>query len=125
MFPGGKLQSYKSLVRGSLARHQLALGRGFAFNLGQPRDPMALQAAMQRRARQMRNGGLERVGNRRAAAGYAFGRRSRSPRLQRSGRLIGAPWVLSEDRKTDFRDFHSVMVFGLTPWRLASALRLS
>jgi hypothetical protein len=27
---------------------ELALGRGFAFDLGQPRDPMAPQAAMQR-----------------------------------------------------------------------------
>ncbi len=27
--------------------------------------------------------------------------------------------------ETDFRDFHLAMVFGLTPWRLASALRLS
>jgi hypothetical protein len=40
---------------------ELALGRGFAFDLGQPRDPMALQAAMQGRARQMRNGGLKGV----------------------------------------------------------------
>jgi hypothetical protein len=40
---------------------ELALGRGFAFDLGQPRDPMALQAAMQGRARQMRNGGLKGI----------------------------------------------------------------
>ena len=38
---------------------------------------------------------------------------------------LGAAWVLSEDHRSDFRDFHFAMVFGLTPWRLASALRLS
>src|SRR5208282_6768620 len=40
---------------------ELALGRGFAFDLGQPRDSMALETPMQRRARQMRNGGLKGV----------------------------------------------------------------
>ena len=40
---------------------ELALGRGFAFDLRQARDPVALQAAMQRRARQMRDGRLQRV----------------------------------------------------------------
>ena len=40
---------------------ELALGRSFAFDLWQPRDSMALEATMQRRARQMRNGGLKRV----------------------------------------------------------------
>ena len=40
---------------------ELALGRGFAFDLRQPGDPMALQTAMQRRARQVRNGRLQSV----------------------------------------------------------------
>jgi hypothetical protein len=40
---------------------ELALGRGFAFDLRQPRDPMALKASMQRRAPQMRNRRLKRV----------------------------------------------------------------
>ena len=40
---------------------ELTLGRSLAFDLRQPRDPMALQAAMQRRARQMRNCRLKRV----------------------------------------------------------------
>ena len=40
---------------------ELALRRGFAFDLRKPRDPVALQAAMQRRARQMRNCRLKRV----------------------------------------------------------------
>ena len=40
---------------------ELSLGRGFPFNLGQPRDSMALQAAVQRRARQVRDGRLKRV----------------------------------------------------------------
>ena len=40
---------------------EFAFGGGFAFDLGQPRDSMALQAAVQRRARQMRDGRLKRV----------------------------------------------------------------
>ena len=40
---------------------ELALGRSLAFDPRQPRDPMALEAAMQRRARQMRNCRLKRV----------------------------------------------------------------
>jgi hypothetical protein len=40
---------------------ELALGRGFAFDLRQPRYSVALKAAMQRRARQMRNRRLKRV----------------------------------------------------------------
>src|SRR6188472_1851417 len=40
---------------------ELAPGRGFALNLRQARDPMTLKAAMQRRARQMGNGGLKRI----------------------------------------------------------------
>jgi hypothetical protein len=38
-----------------------ALGRSFAFDLWRPRDSMTLQAAMQRRARQVRDRRLERV----------------------------------------------------------------
>ena len=38
---------------------EFSLGGGFAFDLRQPRDPMALQTAMQGRARQMRDGGLQ------------------------------------------------------------------
>ena len=40
---------------------ELALGRSFAFDLRQARDPMALEAAMQRRARQMRDGRLQSI----------------------------------------------------------------
>jgi hypothetical protein len=40
---------------------EFACGGGFAFDLRQPRDPMALQAAMQRRARQMRDRGLQGI----------------------------------------------------------------
>src|SRR5215831_11321800 len=41
---------------------ELALGRGFAFNLRQPRDSMTLEATMQRRApRQMRDRRLQSV----------------------------------------------------------------
>ena len=39
-------------------RLEFALGGGFAFDLRQPRDSVTLQAAMQRRARQMRDGRL-------------------------------------------------------------------
>ena len=40
---------------------KLPLGRSFAFDLGQPRYSMALQAPMQRRARQMRDGRLQSI----------------------------------------------------------------
>src|ERR1700722_622989 len=40
---------------------EFALGGGFAFDLRQPRDSMALQAPMQRRARQMRDGRLQSI----------------------------------------------------------------
>jgi hypothetical protein len=40
---------------------ELTLGRSLAFDLRQPGDPMALKAAMQRRARQVRNCRLKRV----------------------------------------------------------------
>jgi hypothetical protein len=40
---------------------ELALGRGFAFDLRKPRNPVALKTAMQRRARQIRNCRLKRV----------------------------------------------------------------
>jgi putative transposase len=40
---------------------KLALGRSFAFDLRQARDPMALEAAMQRRARQVRDGRLQSI----------------------------------------------------------------
>ena len=38
---------------------EFAFGRGFAFDLGQPRDPVALQTPVKGRARQMRDGGLK------------------------------------------------------------------
>jgi len=37
---------------------ELVLGRGFAFDLREPGDPMALQTAMKRRTCQMRDGRL-------------------------------------------------------------------
>ena len=40
---------------------KLPLGRSFAFDLRQPRYSMALQAPMQRRARQMRDGRLQSI----------------------------------------------------------------
>src|SRR5262249_49687295 len=40
---------------------ELAPGRGFAFDLREPGGAMALQTAMQRRARQVRNGRLRSV----------------------------------------------------------------
>ena len=40
---------------------EFALGRSFAFDLRQPGDPVALEAAMQRRARQMRYRWLQGV----------------------------------------------------------------
>ena len=40
---------------------EFAFGRGFAFDLGQPGDPVALQTSVKGRARQMRDGGLQSV----------------------------------------------------------------
>jgi hypothetical protein len=38
---------------------EFAFGRGFAFDLRQPGDPVALQTPVKGRARQMRDGGLQ------------------------------------------------------------------
>ena len=40
---------------------ELAFGRGFAFDLRQPGDPVALQTPVKGRARQMRESGLQSV----------------------------------------------------------------
>jgi hypothetical protein len=40
---------------------EFVFGRGFAFDLGQPGDPAALQTTVKGRARQMRDGGLQSV----------------------------------------------------------------
>ena len=40
---------------------EFAFGGGFAFDLGQPGDPVALQTPVKRRAGQMRDGGLQSV----------------------------------------------------------------
>jgi hypothetical protein len=40
---------------------EFAFGRGFAFDLGLPGDPVALQTPVKGRARQMRDGGLQSV----------------------------------------------------------------
>ena len=40
---------------------EFAFGGGFAFDLRQPGDPVALQTAVKGRARQMRDGGLQSV----------------------------------------------------------------
>ena len=40
---------------------EFPLGGGFAFDLRQPGDPVPLQTPMKRRARQMRDGGLQGV----------------------------------------------------------------
>ena len=40
---------------------EFAFGRGFAFDLGQPGDPVALQTPVKGRARQMRDGGLQGI----------------------------------------------------------------
>jgi hypothetical protein len=40
---------------------EFAFGRGFAFDLPQPGNPMALQTPVKGRVRQIRDGGLQRV----------------------------------------------------------------
>src|ERR1700678_4719194 len=40
---------------------EFSFGRGFAFDLRQPGDPVALQTSVKGRARQMREGGLQSV----------------------------------------------------------------
>jgi hypothetical protein len=40
---------------------EFAFGRGFAFDLGQPGDPVALQTPVKGRAGQMREGGLQGI----------------------------------------------------------------
>jgi hypothetical protein len=79
---------------------ELTLGRSLAFDLRQPGDPMALKAAMQRRARQMRDRGLQgikAVVERQQRMPSGMQRRRPLPLL--TGRLIWAAWVLSADRR--------------------------
>ena len=94
---------------------ELALRRGFAFDLRQARDPVALKAAMQRRVRQMRNCRLKRVE-------AVVKRQQRMPSEGDDDRLLST--VRTVDRgslgpvrrsETELRDFHLAMVFGLTP----------
>ena len=104
---------------------EFAFGAGLAFDLGQPGDPVALQTPVKRRAGQMRDGGLQGieavVGGSKACLRKATTTASSSAdRTVDLGSL--GPVRRSE---TDFRAFHLAMVFGLTPWRLARALRLS
>ena len=105
---------------------ELPLGRGLAFDLGQPRDSAALQAAVQRRARQMRDGRLKRVQavvqrqQRMPAEGddhrfFLDAERTVEGSVFRAGRKVG-------DRP---RFFHFATVFGLIPYRWACALRLA
>ena len=79
---------------------ELALGRGFAFDLRQASNSVTLKAAMLLRARQMRDGRLERVEAvvERQQGMPPEGDHDRPP-LQRSGRLIAALSVLSGDRQ--------------------------
>jgi hypothetical protein len=48
------------LVAGDIGL-EFAFGGGFAFDLGQPGDPVALQTPVKRRARQVRDGRLQGV----------------------------------------------------------------
>ena len=78
---------------------ELALGGLVAFDLGQPADAVALQAAMQRRARQMRDGrlqGVEAIVERQQGMpsesdddGLFLDRQDRRSGLLRPGRQIG------------------------------------
>ena len=63
----------------------------------------------------------ERRGNRRAAAGCAFGRRRPRPLPRPTEWLIWGFLGPVGRSETDDRAFHLAMVFGLPPWRLASA----
>ena len=92
-----------------------------ALYVWQPADTVALKTPVQRRAREVRNRPLERVeavvqrqqrvGPARATASTAIG-------------TAGAIWSVGRSA-ADLRFLHFAMVFWLTPWRLASALRLS
>jgi hypothetical protein len=58
---GGSNLSYIDMEIADWIGLELALGRSFAFDLRQAGDSMTLKAAMQRRARQMRDRRLQRV----------------------------------------------------------------
>ena len=78
---------------------EFPLGGGFAFDLGQARNPVPLQAAMKRRARQMRDGrlqGVEAVVERQQGVpserhdhGFFLNRQDRRPRRPRPRWQIG------------------------------------
>ena len=80
---------------------ELALGLGFAFDLGQARDPVPLEEAKpQRRARQVAGwSAAERRGSRRAATGYALRTQRRRPLPRLTKPSIWALSVLLADRK--------------------------
>jgi hypothetical protein len=91
---------------------ELALGRSFAFDLWRARDSMTLQTPVKGRARQVWDRRLEaRRGNRRAAAGYAFGRRSPRPLPPRTGPMNGASSAQSADRRLKSNPFTWRAVF--------------
>jgi hypothetical protein len=77
---------------------EFASGGGFAFDLRQPGDPIALQTPV-KSASDAGWWAVERRGSRRAAAKHAFGRRQRRPLPLPTGLSIWAPGVRSEDQK--------------------------
>jgi hypothetical protein len=104
---------------------ELPLRRRFPFNLGQPRDSTAPQAAMQGRAGQMRNRRLKRVE-------AVVERQKRMPRKamitasSSTARTVDPASLGPVGRsETEVRFFHLATVLGLIPCRLASVLRLS
>lgn len=98
----------------------MALG---ALDRWQLRDAVPLQATVERRARQMRDAGLERVE-------AIVQRQQRVPPESDDHRLVldrqyGRSGRLKGRSAVDVRRFHLATVFWLMPWRLASALRLA
>jgi len=102
-----------------------ASGRGAALDFEQPGDVVSLEAAVQRRPGRMRDGGLQGI---RAVVQRQQGMPTKG---DDDGLVLdaehGGPRLFGARRQVvdELRCVYLAMVFWLTPWRLARALRLS
>ena len=94
---------------------EFAFGGGFAFDLRQPGDLVALQTPVKGRARQMRDRGLQ--GKRQASSGSKVCLRNATTTASSSAdRTVDLGCLGPVGRsETEARAFHLATVFGLTP----------
>ena len=93
---------------------KFAFGGGFAFDLGQPEDPMALQTPVKGRAGQMRDGG--RAYRQSSSGSKVWLRKATTMASSSTDRTVdlGSLGPVGASA-TEVRAFHLAIVFGLTP----------